>query len=71
MLLNTRGMLAREPEAVFALMRGEDIIVCTETWLGEDDTPAQLPGYVAFHFPRPAPEGRRAQSAAPGRDSNT
>lgn len=65
-MINTRGRLAREPEAVFALIRGEDIIVCTETWLGEADIPAQLPGYVVFHFPRPAPGRRQAQGAARG-----
>ena len=66
MQLNVRGVLARDPEVVFALMRGEDIIVCTESWLGAEDTPAQLPGYVAFHFPRQVPGRRPVQRAARG-----
>ena len=66
MQLNVRGELARNPEAVFALLRGEDIIVCTESWLGAEDTPTQLPGYVAFHFPRQVPGRRQAHRAARG-----
>lgn len=47
-------------------MRGEDIIVCTETWLGPEDTPPQLPGYVVMHFPRPQAGGGRRRQAARG-----
>ena len=53
-MLNTRGLLARDPALVFALLTGEEgMVICTESWLGERDMPPQISGYVAFHFPRP------------------
>jgi len=66
MLLNTRGMLDRTPEAVFALIRDDDVVICTESWLGALDTPPDLPGYVAFNFPRRGEGSRRMQQRARG-----
>lgn len=66
MLLNTRGLLDRNPEAVSALVRDDDVVVCTESWLGVLDTPPALPGYVAFHFPRLGANSRRGQQRARG-----
>lgn len=62
--LNTRGMLARNPGEVFAQVAGDDILVFTESWLGEAEAAPPQPGYMAFHFPRLAPGSRQAQGRA-------
>ena len=51
--LNVRGALARDPELVFQQFHGQDIIVLTETWIGEHAQLPPRPGYAAFAFPRP------------------
>ena len=51
--LNVWGALARDPELVFQQFHGQDIIVLTETWIGEHAQLPPRPGYAAFAFPRP------------------
>ena len=53
MLLNCKGLLRSDPRATLGTVRGEQIVILTETWLGEDDTPPPLSGYTAYNFPRP------------------
>ncbi len=40
--------------------------MCTETWLGPEDQPPPLQGYVAFHFPRQGLVGNNRRAARGG-----
>jgi hypothetical protein len=48
------------------MIRGEDIIVCTETWLGEADSPAQLSGGLPFSPAVNPVGGRRREHRGEG-----
>jgi hypothetical protein len=51
--LNVRGQLSRGAEEVLQVAGGSDILVFTETWLGEGQRAPDIAGYRAFHFGRP------------------
>ncbi len=52
-LHNTYGALRREPSSVFGTVDGEHFLIYTEAWIPAEEPAPVLPGYVAYHFPRP------------------
>ena len=50
--LNCGGLLSRDPESLWTLLRGEHIICLEETWLASEASAPLLHGYTAYNFPR-------------------
>ncbi len=51
--LNVHGQLSRGVEELVQAAGGRDVLVFTETWLGEGQQPPDIAGYRAFHYGRP------------------
>lgn len=51
--LNVRGQLSRSVDELAQVTVGRDVLVFTETWLGEGQRAPDIAGYRAFHYNRP------------------
>ena len=62
--LNVHGQLSRGVDELLQVAGGHDILVFTETWLGEGQLAPDIEGYRAFHWARP--QALRSSSARGG-----
>ena len=51
--LNVHGQLSRGIQELVQAAAGRDVLVFTETWLGEGQRTPDIAGYRAFHYSRP------------------
>ena len=51
--LNVHGQLSHGVDELLQVVGGHDILVFTETWLGEGQQAPDIAGYRAFHWARP------------------
>ena len=52
-VLNVHGQLSRGAEELAQAAAGRDVLVFTDTWLGEGQRAPDIVGYRAFHYSRP------------------